>query len=50
MSGNHGQYRRFRAFAERYGNLSILQLDAHSDLRQEYGQYNHACLSLAKHI
>lgn len=33
------------AFARHFRNLSILQLDAHSDLRQEYegSRYNHAC-------
>jgi agmatinase len=35
-----------RAHAERYKNLTILQLDAHSDLREEYNgsKYNHACV------
>jgi len=30
-----------------YGDLSVLQLDAHADLREEYGgeKYNHACVS-----
>jgi N1-aminopropylagmatine ureohydrolase len=34
-----------KAFAEYYKNLSVLQLDAHSDLRQEYegSKFNHAC-------
>ncbi len=34
-----------RAFSEKYKNLSVLQLDAHSDLRKEYGgtKYSHAC-------
>ncbi|HRI01252.1 MAG TPA: agmatinase [Saprospiraceae bacterium] len=34
-----------RAYAESYPNLSVLQLDAHTDLRQEYHgtKYNHAC-------
>lgn len=33
------------AFSERYTNLSVLQLDAHADLRNEYygTKYNHAC-------
>jgi len=33
------------AFARRYENLSVLQLDAHTDLRQEYegSPFNHAC-------
>jgi len=35
-----------RAHAEKYENLSVLQLDAHSDLRDEYNdsKYNHACV------
>ncbi|HRG34315.1 MAG: agmatinase [Saprospiraceae bacterium] len=34
-----------RAYAEKYENLTVLQLDAHTDLRQEYhgSKYNHAC-------
>ena len=33
------------AFSERYNDLSVLQLDAHADLRNEYygTKYNHAC-------
>jgi agmatinase len=33
------------AFSERYTNLSVLQLDAHSDLRPTYmgSEFNHAC-------
>jgi agmatinase len=36
----------FRAVARRYPNLSILQLDAHSDMRDEYegSACNHACV------
>jgi agmatinase len=36
----------FKAFAKRYDDFSILQLDAHADLRDEYegSQYNHACV------
>lgn len=35
-----------RAAAKKYGNLSVLQFDAHSDLRPEYEgtPYNHACV------
>jgi agmatinase len=35
-----------RACAERYPGLSVLQLDAHADLRTEYlgSPYNHACV------
>ena len=34
------------ALADRYRNLSVLQLDAHSDLRESYegSPYNHACV------
>ena len=34
-----------RAFREEYGNLTVLQLDAHTDLRPEYlgTPFNHAC-------
>lgn len=36
----------FRSFAKNFDNLSILQLDAHADLRNEYehSRYNHACV------
>ncbi len=36
----------FEAMANRYENLTILQLDAHSDLRDSYegSTYNHACV------
>jgi len=35
-----------KAFKEKYPNLSVLQLDAHSDLRESYEgtKYNHACV------
>jgi agmatinase len=35
-----------KAHAERYENLTVLQLDAHSDLREEYNgsKFNHACV------
>ncbi|HUV51227.1 MAG TPA: agmatinase [Anaerolineae bacterium] len=35
-----------RAVAERFQNLSVLQFDAHSDIRNEYegSRYNHACV------
>ena len=34
------------AYAERYPDLSVLQLDAHADLRESYqgSPYNHACV------
>ena len=34
------------AYAKKFKNLSVLQLDAHSDLRPEYhgSKYNHACV------
>ena len=36
----------FRAVAKHYTNFSILQLDAHSDMRDEYegSSHNHACV------
>lgn len=36
----------FRAFAKHYKDFSILQLDAHSDMRSEYegSSHNHACV------
>lgn len=46
IGGNHTvSIGAFRAFGEKYKNLSILQLDAHSDLRHEYegSGLNHAC-------
>jgi agmatinase len=35
-----------KAYAEKYDDLTVLQLDAHSDLRDEYegSKYNHACV------
>ncbi len=35
-----------KAHAQRYTDLTVLQLDAHSDLREEYNgsKYNHACV------
>jgi len=35
-----------KAHALRFGDISVLQLDAHSDLRDEYegSRYNHACV------
>ncbi len=35
-----------RAFAKRYPDLTVLQLDAHADLRQAYNDtpYSHACI------
>ena len=35
-----------KAMSERYDNLSVLQIDAHADLRDEYhdSPYNHACV------
>lgn len=35
-----------RAFSEKYRNLSVLQVDAHADLRDDYhgSIYNHACV------
>lgn len=35
-----------KAFSEKYHQLSVLQIDAHADLREEYhdSPYNHACV------
>ena len=35
-----------KAYAEKYDDLTVLQLDAHTDLRDEYNgsKYNHACV------
>jgi len=46
VGGNHTvSIGAIKAFSENYRNLSVLQLDAHSDLRQEYegSRFNHAC-------
>ena len=46
IGGNHTvPIGAFKAFSEVYDDLTILQLDAHSDLRQEYegSKFNHAC-------
>jgi len=46
IGGNHtAPIGAFKAFSEKYSDLTILQLDAHSDLRQEYegSKFNHAC-------
>jgi len=47
LGGEHSiSYGPIRAYAEKYKNLTILQLDAHSDLRQTYegSKHNHACI------
>lgn len=46
IGGNHTvTIGAVKAFSEHFDNLSVLQLDAHGDLRQEYegSEYNHAC-------
>jgi len=46
IGGNHSvPIGAFRAYSEYYNDLTILQLDAHADLRQEYegSEFNHAC-------
>lgn len=46
VGGNHTvSIGSVKAFSKHFGNMSVLQLDAHSDLRQEYegSTYNHAC-------
>lgn len=47
LGGEHSVTTGFvRAHAEVYKNMSVLQLDAHTDLRPEYegSPYNHACV------
>ena len=46
VGGNHTvSIGAIKAFAQHFDNLSVLQLDAHTDLRHEYEGtvYNHAC-------
>jgi agmatinase len=46
VGGNHTvSIGAVKAFSAHFNNLSVLQLDAHSDLRQEYegSAFNHAC-------
>lgn len=46
IGGNHSvSIGSIKAFSECYNNLSVLQLDAHADLRQTYegSEFNHAC-------
>lgn len=46
IGGNHSvPIGAFRAYSEHYNDLTILQLDAHGDLRQKYegSEFNHAC-------
>ncbi len=46
IGGNHTvPIGSIKAFASVYDDLTVLQMDAHSDLRQEYegSQFNHAC-------
>jgi agmatinase len=46
VGGNHTvSIGAFKAFSDNFKDLSILQLDAHADLRQTYegSEYNHAC-------
>lgn len=47
VGGNHTvSIGAIKAFSENFENLTILQLDAHSDLRQQYegSEFNHACV------
>lgn len=47
VGGNHTiSIGAVKAFSEHYKDLSVLQLDAHSDLRDEYNgsRYSHACV------
>jgi agmatinase len=46
IGGNHSvSIGSIKAFSEKFKNLSVLQLDAHGDLRPEYegSKFNHAC-------
>ena len=46
VGGNHTvSIGSVKAFSEQFNNLSVLQLDAHSDLREKYegSRFNHAC-------
>jgi agmatinase len=46
VGGNHSvSIGAIKAFSDKYSDLSVLQMDAHSDLRQEYegSRFNHAC-------
>jgi agmatinase len=46
IGGNHTvPIGAIKAFSETYDNFSVLQLDAHGDLRQKYegSEFNHAC-------
>lgn len=46
IGGNHTvPIGSFKAFSEKYKDLTILQLDAHADLRHDYegSAFNHAC-------
>jgi len=46
VGGNHTvSIGSVKAFSEQFSNLSVLQLDAHSDLREKYegSRFNHAC-------
>ena len=47
IGGNHSvSIGAIKAFSEYFDNFSVLQLDAHSDMRQEYegSEFNHACV------
>ena len=47
IGGEHSlSYGVFRAIAEKYGDVGVVQFDAHTDLRDEYGgtPYSHGCV------
>ena len=47
IGGNHSvSIGAFRAFFKKYNDLTILQLDAHADMRSSYrgSKFNHACV------
>lgn len=48
LGGEHSiTFGLVRALKKKYPNMSVLQLDAHADMRDEYqeSQYNHACIA-----
>lgn len=52
IGGNHTvSIGAIKAFSEYFGNLSVLQLDAHTDMRQIYegSEFNHACTMARAH-
>lgn len=55
LGGEHSiSYGLLRAISEKHADLSVLQLDAHADLRDTYEEspYNHACVArrISEHL